>query len=412
MSQAEPESQPEGEPETYPETEAEPESKVEPEGPAEPEAITEPSAAAEFSSEQEKALWISLYVICMLLIVIGDILIIITILKNRSLRRKASNLYLLSLILARTMIGILVVPTRITSTFSEEYLGSVACKLCHFSALGSSATSIISVVAVALDKYSELVTSNTNNNSVRGDHNQHLAQGTGAAAATGSKALPEKAQVDEEKEKQSLRRACLSIAFMWLLGHVYALRAPFVNDMVEVDHGGSPIVSCTLRPDKGYLSKWFALVDFVCLFIVPLCIITYCYIKVISLNLYQLVSRSKAEGEAGAAGASEQTNNEVSLKTSKMLVVIMGLFILCNLPPYILQLVVLWGHSDLTIAVSLEQAMYLASYSNSWLNVLVYLVYRKDLRAGLRALCTCCYCSTKGVKIKVMASQVSKELKF
>ena len=37
--------------------------------------------------------------------------------------------------------------------FSEAYLGSILCKLCHYAALGSTASSVFSIVAIALVKY-------------------------------------------------------------------------------------------------------------------------------------------------------------------------------------------------------------------------------------------------------------------
>ena len=37
--------------------------------------------------------------------------------------------------------------------FSEAYLGSILCKVCHYAALGSTASSVFSIVVIALVKY-------------------------------------------------------------------------------------------------------------------------------------------------------------------------------------------------------------------------------------------------------------------
>lgn len=330
-------SQPEPEPEVVPE--AEPEAEPEPESSAEPEVWVpggsyEPEPAAEFSSDEEKYLWISLYAICMILIVTGDLLIIISIMKNKDLKKKVSNLFLLSLIFARTLIGVFVVPTRITALFSEDYLESVACKLCHFSALGSSATSVLSVVAVAMDKYVEFM---------RVEDNAEKDS-------------------DGELEKKRVKKAKLVITGIWLLGHAYAIRNAFTVDMVDING----IMRCTSTPDKAYLSKWFLLVDLLCLLVAPLCIITICYTRVIRVSLGQ--------------------QNPQSLRTSQMLIVVMMLFVVCNIPPYTIGMLDAWSVGKFNIGINAELGIFLGSYSNSWLNVLVYLKFRLDIRQSIKMM--------------------------
>ena len=41
----------------------------------------------------------------------------------------------------------------ISGMFSEAYLGSILCKLCHYAAMGSTASSVFSIIAIALVKY-------------------------------------------------------------------------------------------------------------------------------------------------------------------------------------------------------------------------------------------------------------------
>lgn len=350
LPEPEPKAEPEGEPEAEPVGEPKGEYESEPMS----ELITEPVPEAEFSSNEEKYLWIALYAICMLLIVIGDALIIIAILKSKEMRQRTSNMYLLSLIFARTLIGVFVVPNQITASFSEEYMGSVACKLCHFSALGSSATSIISVVAVAVDKYQELM----------------KFQVTGQKMERGKEKVSDKVQSHQAKKK--LKKTFLIISGMWVLGHIYGIRNAFVNDMI-VRNGR---LQCINVPTLAHLNKWFLIADFLLLFTAPLFVILYCYISVIHFSL----TRSPEAANS---------INQKALRTSQMLVVVMILFIVCNIPPYTLRMMSTWSSQPSAVDDSLEKGLYLASYSNSWLNVLVYLIFREDLRNGIRALCKC-----------------------
>ena len=95
----------------------------------------------------------TLYSLIILIILVGNILVAMVIARSPKLRGNASNLYLLSLVLARASVAVFVIPARITGMFSEAYLGSALCKLCHFAALGSSAASVFSVVSIAISKY-------------------------------------------------------------------------------------------------------------------------------------------------------------------------------------------------------------------------------------------------------------------
>ena len=131
----------EGVPEPYPE--AEPIAEID--GGAEPEGESvEPSLMVSF---------IFLYSVIILLVVIGNCLVATVIIRSKLLKKNKVNWFLLSLIVARVVIGLFVVPARITGLFSEEYLQGIICKLCHYVGHGSSVASVFSIVGISITSY-------------------------------------------------------------------------------------------------------------------------------------------------------------------------------------------------------------------------------------------------------------------
>lgn len=419
-SEAEPSVEPEMEPEpegeaelssTFPEpeTELEPEPEMEPEAEGEAEAeaegeygdvTAEPEGLAEFASTKEVALWISLYSIFIVMILAGNVLIIGILLKNKHAKRSATNLFLLSLLLARACIAVFVVPARITGIFSEEYLGSAMCKLCHFCALGSSVSSVLSTMGVALSKYLEVVHKSTDFN---------------------------------------VKRTVLKVAGVWIVSYIYATRKLVLSDLTEIMLSGqTPIISCTI--DTAYLetSNAFIFVDIAFLFLIPFLVILFCYVKVIrafraSQREQRCLSRdgvpdlkavtngnnNQAEKHPpdfgnGVLGQTETPQKmsmfgtappawgpgmeSVSLgreffRNAQMLVTITLLFTICTSVPYIWRLYMYWTDDLPSNYQNIDRAVYLCSYANPWINVFVFLYFRNDIRDGFKKLCGCgCGC--------------------
>ena len=236
-----PQDEPSAEPETDPEDEPTDESESKSGGGSESEGESEEEeeAMAEIA-ETELVLFIVLYSLCIFLIVFGNILVVVIITKDKQLRRNTTNLYLLSLVTARASIGVLVVPARITGLFSESYLGSILCKLCHFAAGGSAAASVFSIVAIAIVRYLEVV------------HGKDI-------------------------KNLSMSRSILIVVLIWGLGFVYAIRFGIFNDLFIVRTGTKPTWTCSIHTDYAEINEIFIFVDMLCLFLVPFVIILYCY---------------------------------------------------------------------------------------------------------------------------------------
>ena len=401
---AEPEVEPGVEPENEPETELVGEWEPEPESEGETDATAESEPETEPEMEPgEAAIWVTLYSIFIVLILAGNILIIGVLLRNKRLKRSATNLFLLSLLVARACIAVFVVPARITGIFSEEYLGSAMCKLCHFCALGSSVSSVLSTVGVAFSKYLEVVRKRTDFN---------------------------------------VKRTSVAIGVVWLISYSYAVRNLVLTDLTRL-HADSSIISCTVDSDYDKANNVFTFVDIVCLFLAPFAVILFCYVKVIvNLNRSrkatvqtpnhansdekrptppptklafvdsdkqvndQHLEEVKVTAKNGHILQQQQKQQQETqlnitedfLRNAKMLVTVTMLFTVCTSIPYIWALYVYWATTLPSNFQDIDRSVYLCSYANPWLNVFVFVYFRYDIRDGLRSICAC-GCSRKENKV-------------
>ena len=305
---------------------------------AEQEAVSE---AETNNNNVRKGVFVTIYSMIIVLIVGGNVSVAVTIMAKKDLREKTSELYLFSLVTARTMIGLLVVPARITGMFSEAYLGTILCKLCHYCGRGSSVASIYSIVAIAAVKLYQVKTG-------------------------------------QPYVKLPLKKSLTIMIGVWIFSFLYALRFYIVNDIVFLeDVSGKPFVSCTVDEGKyAVVDKYFTVVDMITLFIIPLLIILHCYIKVINtLTLNKMELSFSTERLVAVI-------DPASRKAIEMLVILVVLFTICTVAPMILQLYKLWGGEIFEGYSDLENSIFIFSYSNAWINVIVFVVFREDLRTA------------------------------
>ena len=346
--------------EAEPEAEGGPELEGEPEAEGELEAVDHPESgptSEDNSGEAEpeggelyvQGIYITVYSLIIIFILASNIPIVVLILTRKDLRGNPNNLFLMSLVLARSFIGLFVVPAQITGMFSEEYLGSHLCKLCHFIAAGSATSSVFSIVAIALSK---LATSG-----VYGSHGL------------------------------TTKKTFAIIGLIWLFGFIYGIRAPVVYDIVHVTVGSITTPACTTSPSYAYLDKYMTILDVILLFVIPLFIILFCYVRVIH-NLAQ-----------NAESADEKTRAEKeNLRQIRMIVILLILFIFCSALPQVMKLYLLWGGLRFDGISVMQQVFLIISFSNAWFNVIVFWNFRNDLREGFKNM-ACRSCRKTPVKV-------------
>ena len=173
------------------------------------------------------------------------------------------------------------------------------------------------------------------------------------------------------------------MAFIWTVGYLWAIRAPILNDLFLAETLNGYIWACAVEPDHAYTNSLFIFVDFILLFCVPFVIILFCYSKVIrALNGARLNTlRMRSERK--------QTELLGHVKGIQMLIVVMILFTICYSLPYIFKLYIFFRNVNLLMSnfVEVEMWIYWVSYTNPWLNIFAYVIFRNDIRSGFRDLC-------------------------
>ena len=375
---AEAEYDPQPEVEIEPESGAEPDSEVEPEGES---AVSEeePNAFAEdgILSDTETIMWTCLYILLITTTLIINALIIRAMTKRLAGRRrsegncikKPSDMFLLSLVVARMNVAGFVMPARIMGMFSTRGIGPVICKLCEFAGTGSATTSVLSTCAVGISKVVAL----------------------------------------HSKNDPSAKSVIIIIALLWILGHVYAVRQPFLVSIVTRENSDGQImfICGEIAKHRG-ISAVFMICDIMLLFVVPTVIVIFASISFIRMSSKpQPMKDSDANEKANDMTANDdklrtmdakcvsKSDKEKSIEAGQakrklcradsrfMAVIIMFLFIFCYAAAYAWKLLVFFdaiSHLSMDTSLTIEQALFMWTFLNPVLNACVYLYFRADIR--------------------------------
>ena len=317
-------------PKSVPESEPEPEPEAEPEG----------------NDQKLFATFIVLYSIIIVLIVCGNSIVATILIRSRLMRKNVINWYLLSLVVARILIGLFVVPARITGLFSEEYLKGIICKLCHYVGHGSSVASAISIAGISVTTYWQFV------------NGRDLFM----------------------TQKGNIK----AVVLIWLTSFLYSIHSPITNDLVTIEINGRDQWACTIDPKYYPVSKFIALADCIVMFIVPFFIAGYCYITVIR-SLAGRIGDAKA---ADGVNANMLNRSGILLKV-RMIITLMALFTMCSSSPVVSNIYLSWNGPPFSNFTTIFTILYMFSYSNAWFNIIVFVIFRKDIRKGFVEMFHC-----------------------
>ncbi|XP_031627019.1 cholecystokinin receptor type A-like [Contarinia nasturtii] len=96
---------------------------------------------------------IILYITILLLAIIGNALVILTLIQNRRMRT-ITNVFLLNLAISDILLGVLCMPITLIGTLLRDFVfGEVMCKLLPYLQASSVAVSAWTLVAIALERY-------------------------------------------------------------------------------------------------------------------------------------------------------------------------------------------------------------------------------------------------------------------
>ena len=306
----------------------------------------EESAKTDSENENKErsilAQWLVLFSLIMVLSIVGNILILTVLLKNKKTRTKQANVFFISLIIARTTVAVFVIPGRITSFSSDLRMEKILCKLCQYVGDGSVAVGVISTVASIVGKYMEIM----------------------------------------RKKTLSLRSSLMLLIVVWVAGFLWAIRSLVFTDLYLLDTSSGQVWICITNPDDDRLHTFLIFIDFMCLFLSP---------SMIGFIIYWFAASTIQQRKKRGALRHLPQN---SMDTLRMFAADITLFNICHIIPYMFRMYLYVTDTkefqgDLT---EIWRGIYWVSYANSWLNIFAYVYFRRDILGGIIGL----FCKGKG----------------
>ncbi|XP_015520111.1 cardioacceleratory peptide receptor-like isoform X1 [Neodiprion pinetum] len=288
-------------------------------------------------------------------IVIGNGAVLAALLLTRS-RKSRMNHFIKQLAIADLLVGLINVGTDIVWRSTVDWLaGNLACKLIKYFQAVVTYSSTYVLVALSIDRYDAIA---------------HPMNFTGGW----------------------FRAKCL-IATAWVLSFVFATPVGILFKQAVVNNK----VQCWIEMEANQWQIYISLVS-VTLFILPAVIITACYTCIVctiwnkSKQIIPKVQRPKINGhfddeEVARRASSRGLIPRAKIKSVKMTLVIVFVFIICWCPYIIFDLLQVFDHIPRT-QTSIAVATFIQSLAplNSAANPIIYCVFSSHICRNLRYL--------------------------
>lgn len=274
----------------------------------------------------------------------GNSIVIYGVLQQGS-SKTTSSCFIANLALSDLAVLVLSLPVGLLQELASWPFGELACKI--FFPFGDVflTVSIMTLTAIALDRYRAVVT-------------------------------PFKARFTKTQAK-------ICILFIWIFSYlVVGIPTSFILKLVEIENG----VKVCFPFWRSNMERIIHKVLTACLATFPLFLIGYCYIRVV-LALWKV--RIIHDNHNTAKNSITVMRLEQKRKLVKMLIVIVFAFSLCLLPYVTFALVLEFTGMERTSDVNVGLVTCLSLlYANSAINPLILCTMSKDYRVGLRT-CGC-----------------------
>ena len=183
------------------------------------------------------------------------------------------------------------------------------------------------------------------------------------------------------KPPASISTSLKQTAVIWMIGHIWAIRAIILTDLYLVETSDAYVWKCICNPENRLMNTLFVAIDFVLFMILPSLAVLHTYIR-----LRRFIRASKLI--SALHDLNQYLKNE---RNVLMIVVILALFWVCHIMPVGFRLYTYFADlkdfkGDIT---EVERWIYWASFSNPWLNIFVYVYFRDDIKTGLRRMFGC-----------------------
>ncbi|KAG8440641.1 hypothetical protein GDO86_006405 [Hymenochirus boettgeri] len=190
--------------------------------------------------------------------------------------------------------------------------------------------------------------------------------------------------ISEAKKKSKIM---LSVA--WLMSVLLSLPQLFLFHTVTITEPQN-FTQCTTRGSfpKHWQETVYNMVSFVCLFLLPLLIMIFCYSRIL-LEISRRMSKGALSSKEVYLRRSKNNIPKARMRTLKMSIVIVSSFIVCWTPYYLLGLWY-WFYPEAMeekVSQSLTHILFIFGLVNACLDPITYGLFTIPFRKGLQRYC-------------------------
>ncbi|KAA0709207.1 5-hydroxytryptamine receptor 4 [Triplophysa tibetana] len=302
---------------------------------------------------------ISFLSLVMLMSVLGNLLVMVAVCKDRQLRKIKTNYFIVSLAFADLLVSVLVMPFGAIELIHLNWIyGETFCLVRTSLDVLLTTASILHLCCISLDRYYAICC-------------QPLVYGN----------------------KMTPMRVALMIGGCWIIPTVISFlpimqgwNSIGINDLIEKRKFLGNSTVCVFMVNKPY-----ALTCSVVAFYLPLILMVLAYqrIYVTAREHARQINLLKRAGNAASDSADHQRNHRMRIETkaAKTLCIIMGCFCLCWAPFFITNVVD--PFIDYSVPEQLWAACLWLGYINSMLNPILYAFLNKSFRRAFLIILCC-----------------------
>ncbi|XP_030621192.1 gonadotropin releasing hormone receptor 4 [Chanos chanos] len=268
-------------------------------------------------------------------------------------RKSHVRILIINLTVADLLVTFIVMPVDAVWNITVQWLaGDVACRLLMFLKLVAMYSCAFVTVVISLDRQSAIL--------------NPLA-------------------INEAKKKNKIM-----LIVAWAMSVILSVPQMFIFHNVTITVPAN-FTQCTTRGSfvKHWQETLYNMFTFVCLFLLPLVIMIFCYTRIL-VEISRRMTRGNVSSKEVHLRRSNNNNiPKARMRTLKMSIVIVTSFIVCWTPYYLLGLWYWFLPDDLeeTVSHSLTHILFIFGLFNACLDPITYGLFTIHFRKGLKRYC-------------------------